>query len=176
MAKEGEIDWMDSFCTISAEALFILVPFVVIGTVSFYKGEAHSIIYKPDWALAASIFLGQVLVKMVSGLLTAASTIETGERDWGVISIIFASIIVLLLVPSLLVLTLVLVAPQPSKGLAIAQVVLFSFGLTIFILFGTLSHGVEISALVRGSRRLAIPKLESDVPKPPVEAGHRPAT
>src|SRR5437016_5817000 len=80
MAKEGEIDWMDSFCTISAEALFILVPFVVIGTVSFYKGEAHSIIYKPDWALAASIFLGQVLVKMVSGLLTAASSIGTGER------------------------------------------------------------------------------------------------
>jgi hypothetical protein len=80
------------------------------------------------------VFFGQGAVKLISGIVSAKGF----SFDKEPIILAIALVIVVGLVPSLLVLTLVLVSEQPSRGLAVAQCILFFIGLAVFILFGWL--------------------------------------
>jgi len=119
---------------VAAELAFLLVPFVVIGFAYLYKADLHTIFYTPYWSIASSILIGQALIRFVSRLLQSRAHDPT--ISWERVTLIFSVLIVLGLVPSLVVLLLVLISAQPSAYLGIAQVILFGFGVCLFLAFG----------------------------------------
>ena len=123
---------------IGAEVLFVLLPFIVIGIVLFDEGHLSKVLYKSEWSFAGAILIGQTLVKLFSGFLSISGRYRSIE--WQKISLAITLLFVLGLVPSLIVLTLVLKSEPPSTGLVIMQLILFSLGLIVFILFGWLGE------------------------------------
>ena len=115
-----------------SELLFVLFPFIVIGVVFSYEGNLKKLFFSSEWALAASLLSGQTIVKFVSGIINRDS------RYHGRISLLITSIIVLLFVPSLLVLTLILVSEINLLGLAITQIILFILSVIVFYVYGGL--------------------------------------
>ena len=63
----------NALCVVAAEALFILLPFVVIAIVFSGNGQFSRFLYMPEWAIAASIFIGLALTRFTSGLLQGDS-------------------------------------------------------------------------------------------------------
>jgi hypothetical protein len=87
----------------------------------------------PEWSLAASLLIGQCLVKFVSGIIANKSTYEA---YWDRVALGISFLIVIGLVPSLIILSLVLVDGALSRGLAVAQIISFVFGVVAFFVFG----------------------------------------
>jgi hypothetical protein len=134
MEAKGLQEHKNSLCVVATEALFILLPFVVIGIALSNKGQFSKFLYMPEWAISAAVLIGLSLVRFTSGLLQG--NIQMTSLSWQRVMLIFSMVIVLALVPSLLVLALVLVSGAPSQGLAFAQIVLFALGLFLFVAFG----------------------------------------
>jgi len=124
----------DSLCVVAAEALFILLPFVVIGIVLWHKGDLARFPYMPEWAIAAAILVGLALVRFTTGLFQAGAEIRA--LAWERVMLVFSGVIIFALVPSLLVLALVLVSSAVSLYLALGQVALFVMGLALFLALG----------------------------------------
>ena len=124
----------NALCVVAAEALFILLPFVVIAIVFSGNGQFSRFLYMPELAIAASIFIGLALTRFTSGLLQGDS--EAASYSWERVMLIFTLVLVFAFVPSLMILSLVLVAGAPSHSLAIAQIVLFLLGLFLFVALG----------------------------------------
>ncbi len=124
----------DSLCVVGAEALFIVLPFVVIAIVLLQKGELAKFAYMPEWAIAASILTGLSLVRFTTGLLHANAEVETFA--WERVMLVFSLIVIFALVPSLLILALVLVSGVNSGYIAVIQIFLFLLGLFLFMTLG----------------------------------------
>jgi len=120
---------------VTAELVFLLVPFVVIGLAYLYKGDLRNIIYAPYWSIASSVLIGQALIRFIIRLLQ--SNAHDPAISWERVTLVFSVLIVLGLVPSLLVLLLVLISPQPSLNLGVAQLILFVFGFSLYLAFGS---------------------------------------
>jgi|GEM_PF-1779493 len=123
----------NAYSILGAEFLFILLPFIVSGIVFSHKGDYSRLLYMPEWSLAASVLIGQSLVKFISGML-ANKDVYTAR--WERVAFGISFLIVVGLVPSLIILSLVLAAGVPSLGLIIAQLVIFPFGVVVFFAFG----------------------------------------
>ncbi|HZH92192.1 MAG TPA: hypothetical protein VEX70_16465 [Pyrinomonadaceae bacterium] len=87
----------------------------------------------PEWSLAASVLIGQSLVKFISGMV-GNSGIYTAHRERVALGISF--LIVICLAPALIILCLVLVEGTLSRGLIIAQIIIFLLGVAVFFAFG----------------------------------------
>lgn len=126
---EKELNWETTFLSVAGETLFILLPMIVIGVVLGLRGEIHRLIYIPEWSLVNAVIVGQAVFKMFYGVL------HFNTRHTGSLILTVAVAIVLLLVPTLIVLSFILVIPpdQVPKSLAIGQLVLFAAGLTLHI-------------------------------------------
>lgn len=122
-----------AYSILGAEFLFILLPFVVSAIVFSYKGDYRHLLHMPEWSMAASLLIGQSLVRFVSGIIANKSVYEA---YWDRVALGLSFLIVVGLVPSLLVLALVLVSESTSLGLAIAQILSFAFGVVLFFAFG----------------------------------------
>ncbi len=125
---------------VGAELAFLLVPFVVIGLAYLFKADFRTIFYTPYWSVASSILIGQALIRFVSRLLQSRA--HDPSISWERVTLIFSVLIVLGLVPSLVVLLLVLISTQSSTYLGIAQVILFVFGVWLFL---ALLHTVMVT-------------------------------
>jgi hypothetical protein len=147
-SREGPIE----LYIIAAEMAFLLVPFVVVGVAHLYKSDIRTIFYTPYWSVASSILIGQALIRFVSRLLQ--SGVHDPAISWERVTLIFSVLIVLGLVPSLAVLLLVLVSTQPSVYLGIAQVILFVFGVGLFLAFGW--AGQEMIFLSRSGEEFSV--------------------
>ena len=119
---------------VAAEMAFLLVPFIVIGFAHLYKADLSTILYTPYWSIASSILIGQALIRFVSRLLQSRA--DDPAISWERVTLLFSVLIVLGLIPSLVVLLLVLISTQPSAYLGIAQVILFAFGVSLYLAFG----------------------------------------
>jgi len=119
---------------VAAELAFLLGPFVVIGFAYLYKGDLRNALYSPYWSIASSVLIGQALVRFIIRLLQ--SNDFDSAISWERVTLIFSVLIVLGLIPSLVVLLLVLISPQPSLYLGVAQVVLFVFGFSLYLALG----------------------------------------
>jgi hypothetical protein len=124
----------NSLCVVGAEALLILLPFIVIGLVLAQKGEFAKFAYLPEWGVAASALIGLSMVRFATGLLHARTPME--GFAWERVLLLFSLIVVIAFVPSLLVMSLVMLADRPSTYLAVMQVVLFLVALFLFISLG----------------------------------------
>lgn len=122
-----------AFSMLGAELLFILLPFVVTGIIFSSKGDFSKLLYIPEWSLAASVLIGQAMVKFISGILANRTSYSA---SWERVALAISFLIVVCLVPALIVLSLILVAATPSNGLALLQVLLFILGIIVFFTFG----------------------------------------
>jgi hypothetical protein len=132
--EKGTQNAKNSLCVVGAETLLVLLPFVVIAIVLAQKGEIARLPYMPEWGMASSALIGLAMVRFATGLLHAGGLVE--GLAWERVVLLFAVIVVLGLVPSLLVLSLVLVAGKPSGFLAAMQMVFFALSLFLFISLG----------------------------------------
>lgn len=112
---------------VTAEILFVLLPFIVIGIISFHKGDVSRIFSIPEWSLASAILVGQTIVKLISGLLA-----KPREIVWEKVALLLAILIVLVLVPSLIVLTLVMISEEVPLWLILFQVSVFFLSVFLF--------------------------------------------
>jgi len=87
----------------------------------------------PEWSLAASLLIGQSIVKFISGMIANR---DVYAAQWERVALGTAFLIVIGLVPCLIILSLVLVNQAPSVGLTVAQFVTFVFGIVVFFAFG----------------------------------------
>lgn len=91
-----------------------------------------------EWAFGAAILFGQALVKFMSGLSRG------GAAAAGPVAFATALVIVAGLAPSLLVLTLTLIAHEsgqsPARWLQISHVVLFVTAAAVYLALGTVGE------------------------------------
>lgn len=114
-----------------AESLFVLLPLLVLTIVLLYKGRSlRELLASPEWSFGTVIFIGQALVKLVSGLSQANRLV------WEKVAFVVSILIVLGLAPSLIILALVLTTDSPSITLIATQLVLFVLGFVAFLFLG----------------------------------------
>lgn len=114
-----------------AELLFTFLPFLITFIVLFYQGEILGLLFIPEWSLASAILSGQSIVKFIQSLLKYGK-----ELNLGIVAFIISTLIVILLAPSLIVLSLILISSEPVWWLAIAQIIFFSLSLISFLILG----------------------------------------
>lgn len=128
-----------------AEMLFIILPLIVTGIVLRVRGHLTSLLDSSEWSFAAAILFGQALTKFVSGLVSGKIGLQ-----WQRVVLVFTLVIVIGLVPSLTILTLVLVNEPNSGGtipqcLRWTQLLFFVLGVGGYVILG----GVGELALAR---------------------------
>ncbi len=133
MRSQSRNNLINAYCVLSAEFLFILLPFVVSGIVFSYKGYYSKLLQMPDWSLAALVLTGQSLVKFISGMLANRNIFAA---HWERVALGLSFLIVLCLIPSLIILCLVLIEGVPSTRLIFAQITMFVIGIIVFFAFG----------------------------------------
>lgn len=128
----------NSILGVTAELLFVLLPFVVLAIVVAYRetGLPH-LLAAPDWSLGAAVLAGQSIVKLVAGV-----TASGRRRPWERTALIVTVLIVFLLVPSLVCLALMQIADHPPFWLVILQLLLFVFCAIAFLMFGTVGQSL----------------------------------
>jgi hypothetical protein len=119
------------------ELLFVALPFIVYFIVLWAKGDFGHFFYMPELSLASAVLLGQAIARFIAGILVAARTAKKSTaaddkqgHDLVVLFLTFA--IVLGLVPVLVVLVLVVIAPERSTNLAWAQGILFMWTVVLY--------------------------------------------
>lgn len=118
------------------DALFVLVPLLVLAIVFVATGRGFKAIFaSPEWSFGAAVLFGQALVKLVSAI-----SVRGGVRHN--VTFLVALLIVFGVVPSMVVLSLVLLAEPPSLGLVWAQTIMFFVALAVFIILGTVAEDI----------------------------------
>lgn len=120
----------NSYFILLSEYLFILVPFVVIIIVKIYNNSLQTLFEAPDWSFAASILWGQTIVKLVAGG-------SAGTVIWQRVTLLIAAIFVLGLIPSLVTLTIILIADNPPVFHVYLQIGLFVISSVTYFLAGS---------------------------------------
>jgi len=110
----------------ASEVLFVILPLIVLTIIFLFKSRASEIMASPEWSFGASVLFGQGIVKLVGGLSAR------GGMHGARVGLFCAIILVLGLVPSLVVLSLILISEHPSEGLIRAQELLGVFSLVSF--------------------------------------------
>lgn len=128
--------------SIFAEALFVFLPLIVMGIVFLIKGCFLDIFSEAEWSFAAAVLSGQTIVRL-SGIVASR-----GPAEGNYLSLLLASIIVLILVPSLIVLVFVLITDPVPARLAAAQIVLFVVALAAFFFLGLVGDVIREGAYV----------------------------
>ncbi len=131
--KEIMDGYGEVFPVVLSEALFVIVPLVVLSFIALFRGQsAVELFASPEWSFAASVLFGQLIVKCVSSALRA------GSLGWRFIAGATAVLIVLGLVPSLLTLTLLLITTGHSHNIILntVQIIWFTLGLLSFFFLG----------------------------------------
>jgi hypothetical protein len=124
--KQIEYDGPKIFYGMFSEALFIILPFIVIAITLGHRGQLTSFFALPEWSIVSAVIVGQMIVRCVSVLFNRS--IHTQE----LFVFMVASILVLLLVPILILLTIVLTSEAVTRTLQIAQAILFLLSLVVF--------------------------------------------
>jgi len=128
----------NTFALLASEWLFVVLPLVVITIVMSTKGSFFEIISSPEWSFAAAVLFGQTIVKSVS-----VAIIRGGDNlHWERVIVTVAALIVIGLIPTLTILSLILVSDPISQGLVIAQIALFVLSvISYFFLAGAFLYG-----------------------------------
>jgi len=131
--KEDSDDphYANTWAILISETLFVLLPLIVLTIVFSYQRKIFGLLHTPEWSFISAILFGQTLVKFVSAVISGA-----GVQYWQRVVAIVSAIIVLGIVPSLIILSLVLVSESPSNSLAIAQLVMFVLSIGLYFYIG----------------------------------------
>ena len=122
---------VNSLSLLLSEVLFILLPLIVLTVVLTFQKKNFELFHTPEWSFISTIFFGQILIKIIAAALSEEKTVH-----WQRIVLLASGLMVLGIVPSLLVLTLVLVSDTPSNALAVAQIALFIISAVLYFVIG----------------------------------------
>ena len=142
-------DFRKESSAILAEICFMFLPFVVILIINLTKGDWERLIQTSDWALVATLLLGQTIVKIIMGVAS-----QEHSFNYQFFGLIAALIIVFGLVPSITVIAIFQFSAKLSTGLVVIQFILLGLSIITFIIFGTLGQVLFSTAF-----RLKISKL-----------------
>jgi len=111
-----------------ADVIFVLFPFVVIGLIRAWEGNAGAILLGPDLSIASAILGGLALGKFVLGLITDRNLNAFRER------IVFFIALTLLLVlgPSILLLMLITASLEVPEMVAFIQPILLIIAISLY--------------------------------------------
>jgi hypothetical protein len=139
---------------VSTELLFIVLPFIIVGIVLYYRGSTTHLLYIPEWAIAATVLQGQVLVKFITTLFVVSK--EDGfNLDTARGSFIFTILLTFCFVPTILVLVFVFLSEVPSFNLAILQIISFIVAVLVFFGVAFLLESVDFDAREKLGKKVA---------------------
>ena len=122
---------------VASELLFAGLPLVGVFLVFVYLGRPERWAHSAEWAFGAAILFGQTVVKFTSG-------VSRGGAAAAPVALATTLLIVAGLAPSLLVLTMVLLASEsqhePEVWLRRAQVGLFVVASCCYFVLGTIGE------------------------------------
>jgi hypothetical protein len=128
--SQREIDsWLASFIEIA----FVLLPFAVIAMVFIYQGHVGKVFYLPEWSLAAAVMIGQAIAKFTR-LITRVKV-----RSMPATTLV-VSMVVFLLIPTLVLLSIMLLAAEITRTMATVQLILFCIVMTVFLFVNWISE------------------------------------
>lgn len=112
------------------KSLFVFLPLLVLSILFVSRSKPESILHSAEWSFAASILCGQAVVKLIR------SMVERGGFHGERVGLLATVILVFGLVPSLVVLSLILLGePDPPSLLLVrAQFGLFAVGVIAYLL------------------------------------------
>jgi hypothetical protein len=123
---------IDALSGTLAELLFVALPLIVLSVVGVLRNKmVWEIVSNPEWSFAAAILFGQAAVRFVSGAA------RHGAENWQRVVLAISLILVVGLVPSLVVMTLVLLSEAPAVALVWSQMGFFAAGAIAFLAFGS---------------------------------------
>jgi len=132
VARKATIDALSGTV---AELLFVVLPLIVLSVVGVLRNRmVWEIVSNPEWSFAAAILFGQAAVRFVSGAA------RHGAENWQRVVLAISLILVVGLVPSLVVMTLVLLSAAPAVALVSSQMGFFTAGAVAFVAFGSAGH------------------------------------
>jgi len=127
-----------------AESLFVLLPLMIISLVFAIKGDLPEVPNQAEWAFGATVLSGQSIIKIV----LAVSKVQTPRISNAILLI--TCIIIILLVPSLIILTLMLTLNPIPKGLPEIQILLFVISLLVFFGFHAVLESFQAELEIKG--------------------------
>jgi hypothetical protein len=118
-----------------AEFLFVLLPLLVVAIARLVEAEPSKILVAPEWAFGAAVLFGLTVVKFVMGFASREHIF-----NWQMVGLFTAALLVFGLVPSLIVLSSLLLHSDASVWLGVSQIILFVLGGGCFMTLGTLGQ------------------------------------
>ena len=123
---------------LGAEVTFALLPLLVVLMVMIYAGRFPLLFSSPEWSFGAAILFGQAVVKFVAGLARA------GAAAPGPVALVVTLVVVFGLVPSLIILTMLLLSAEslrcPALWLEASQILLFFCAAILYLVLGTVGE------------------------------------
>lgn len=125
--KKGDTEYIWSGL---AGILFVILPLIVLAIVRFYQGSTlWELLRAPDWSFGTAVLFGESVINLLNAAVKSKGNVMC-ER----LGALVAGVVVLGLVPSLVVLSLLLVELTPQTWLIILQITLFAVACFIFLL------------------------------------------
>jgi len=110
--------------------LFVILPITVLAIVRFYQGTTFwGLLSSPEWSFGSAILFGRSITNFISAVVK-----HTGGMVVERLVFLVTVVVVLGLVPSLVILSLILIEPTPQSWLVILQILLFIVSCFIFVL------------------------------------------
>jgi len=134
--KSKEPDTAEVIFFLIREISFVLLPLIVISIVFTIKYGTSKLLYTPEWSFASTLLFGQTIIRLSSASAAAGSKIDITTG-------FMALLIALGLVPSLTLLTLILVLENVSFGLMTSQIILFAFAILVYFILGGAFYSLE---------------------------------
>lgn len=109
-----------------AEIFFTVLPIIILIIVFLIKKRSDEIFSSPEWSVTAAIVFGQTIIKYISGIL---------EKKIPTIyprAVLIITILIMILIPSVIILTFVYGSYDLDKGLIYTQVILFLISLIAY--------------------------------------------
>lgn len=124
---------------VATEFLFSLLPFIVVGLVLWHQSLLSRFFYLPEMSLATAVLVGQAMARFIARAIKSQEG-PRQVREHAAASI-FAFALVFCLVPALVLLVLIQLASTThvSDSLAVAQGIVFAWGLVVYAALSALT-------------------------------------
>jgi len=125
----------ESKLVILSEILFVLLPILIILIIHLLTSHSTSIFRSHELSYATIVLFGQTIVKFATGICKSKA-----KNRWQLVAFILTSIIILGLVPSIVILSLLLLINEPDIWILWAQLIFFIFSVCTTYIVGTVGQ------------------------------------
>lgn len=120
---------------IISEVIFTLMPVLVVLGIKLYKKEFNDILNITDWSFLTIIFMGQVLIKFITGI-----SANKNNKETNLVMLITTIIIVFGLIPPIIILVMISLSSTVPLCLYILQSIYFVISVVVYFIIGSISQ------------------------------------